>query len=776
MSDILSSLNSVQLEAVERYQGASLIIAGAGSGKTRVLTCRIANMLAHGVPPSAVLALTFTNKAAAEMKERITEATGERARYLWMGTFHSIFSRILRYEAEKVGFTSSYTIYDTADSRNLLRAIVKEMKLDENVYKINDVHARISMAKNNLITPPAYASSGSISANDAQARKPHVAMIYAAYARRCAAANAMDFDDLLLFTNVLFRDHPDVLQKYSSKFQYVLVDEYQDTNYAQYLIVKKLTSAHRNLCVVGDDAQSIYSFRGAKIENILNFQKDFPECKTFKLEQNYRSTQSIVNAANSVIAQNSGQLKKKCFSAGDRGEKVGVLSAFTDQEEGLRVAGNIADYLYGAQAQYSDFAILYRTNAQSRIFEDSLRRKNIPYRIYGGQSFYQRKEIKDLLAYLRLIVNHSDDEAFKRIVNYPRRGIGDTTIARLEERATQSNQSMWDSILSLTPEQADIRGAAYKKVSQFLLMIDAMSSSAREQEAYELANAVAQQSGMLTELYADKTIEGIARLENVQELLNGVKEFCERYREENGEQPVIAQYLENVSLLTDADKEKPEEVNTVSLMTVHSAKGLEYAYVYIVGMEENLFPGKLAMMSQAELEEERRLFYVALTRAKVKATLSFAQSRYRWGKQESNPPSRFIREIDPACIDIAALLPDEDMFSQDPDDYPESFHRSSPPRFAPKTPKPSLAQQPRALPDAAVRTNHALPPLRSVAFAPSHAGSITVGALVEHKSFGRGEVLAIEDAGGDVKVTVNFKHVGEKKLLMKYAKLMLVGN
>ncbi|MDR1415878.1 MAG: UvrD-helicase domain-containing protein [Prevotellaceae bacterium] len=774
MSDILSSLNPVQLEAVESYQGASLIIAGAGSGKTRVLTCRIANMLAHGVPPSTVLALTFTNKAAAEMKERITDVAGERARYLWMGTFHAIFSRILRYEAENVGFTSSYTIYDTADSRNLLRAIIKEMKLDENVYKVNDVHARISMAKNNLITPQSYASSGSISANDTQARKPHMATIYAAYARRCIAANAMDFDDLLLFTNILFRDHPDVLQKYSSKFSYVLVDEYQDTNYAQYLIVKKLTSAHRNLCVVGDDAQSIYSFRGAKIENILNFQRDFPECRIFKLEQNYRSTQSIVNAANSVIAQNSGQLKKKCFSAGEKGEKVGLLPAFTDQEEGFRVAGDISDYLYGAQAPYSDFAILYRTNAQSRIFEDSLRRKNIPYRIYGGQSFYQRKEIKDLLSYLRLIINHNDNEAFKRIVNYPRRGIGDATVARLEELAAQANLSMWDCILGLTPEQAEIRGAAYKKVSQFLLMINAMSDNAGRQEAYELVSAVAQQSGILAELRADKTIEGIARLENVEELLNGVKEFCERYQEENGEPPVIAQYLENVSLLTDADKEKPEEANTVSLMTIHSAKGLEYAYVYIVGMEENLFPGKLAMMSSVELEEERRLFYVALTRAKVKATLSFAQSRYRWGKQESNPPSRFIREIDPAYIDVTSMSLDEDSFSQDPDDYTEGYYQDGLPRFAPKASKPSLARQLRKLPDSTAEAKQDLPRLRPVDFVPSQAGSITVGALVEHKSFGRGEVLAIESAGGDIKVTVNFKLVGKKTLLMKYAKLMLV--
>jgi DNA helicase-2/ATP-dependent DNA helicase PcrA len=767
MSDFFSSLNPAQLEAVQRYQGSALIIAGAGSGKTRVLTCRIANMLAHGVPPSAVLSLTFTNKAAKEMKERIAGVVGDRARSLWMGTFHSIFARILRYEAEKIGFTSSYTIYDTTDSRSLLRAIIKEMRLDENTYKVNDVHARISMAKNNLITPQAYAASGNISASDAQARKPHMAMIYAAYARRCRSAGAMDFDDLLLFTNILFRDHPDALQRYSEKFRYVLVDEYQDTNYAQYLIIKKLAAPHRNLCVVGDDAQSIYSFRGAKIENILNFQKDFPECTVFKLEQNYRSTKNIVNAANSVIEKNSGQLKKKCFSDGEKGEKVGILSAFTDQEEGLRVAGDIADRLYGAQAQYSDFAILYRTNSQSRIFEDSLRRKNIPYRIYGGQSFYQRKEIKDLLAYLRLIVNHSDDEAFKRIVNYPRRGIGDTTVAHLEEIASQSNMSLWDSILSLTPEQAEIRGAAYKKISQFLLLIDAMSGSAAEQEAYELAYAVALQSGIIAELRADKTVEGIARLENVEELLNGIKEFCENYKEENGAPPLIAQYLENVTLLTDADKEKPEEVNTVSLMTIHAAKGLEYAYVYVVGMEENLFPGKLSMMSPVELEEERRLFYVALTRAKAKATLSFAQTRYRWGKPESNPPSRFLKEIDPCYVDLAAIERDADTLSQDPDDYDEGYATSAQPRFARKTPKLQYAHPPRA-------SSLPQPPPPNADLYPQQTGGIAAGVTVEHKNFGRGVVLNVESLGGDVKVTVDFKLAGKKALLMKYAKLRII--
>ncbi|MDR2937380.1 MAG: UvrD-helicase domain-containing protein, partial [Prevotellaceae bacterium] len=550
--DFLSGLNGVQREAVENFEGPSLVIAGAGSGKTRVLTYRIANMLAHGVKPWSVLALTFTNKAAKEMKERIAKVVGEqRSASLWMGTFHSIFAKILRMEAEKIDFTSSFTIYDTADSRNLIRAILKELNIAEEQYKVNDVHARISMAKNNLMTPQAYAASGSIAENDAKARKPRIAEIYNAYARRCKSANAMDFDDLLLYANILFRDHPELLDKYRSKFRYVLVDEYQDTNYAQYLIIKKLTEEHRNLCVVGDDAQSIYSFRGAKIENILNFKKDFPECKTFKLEQNYRSTQNIVDAANSVIRHNENQLQKKCFSEGEEGEKVSVIPSFTDQEEGLRVVGDINDRIFAEQAQYSDFAILYRTNAQSRIFEDSLRRRSIPYRIYGGMSFYQRKEIKDLLAYLRLLVNHNDDEAFKRVVNYPKRGIGDTTMDRIELAASQNNLSLWSGILSLTPEQAEIKGAAYKKLSDFLVMIDNFSQQLSSQSAYDLAYSVAQQSGILAELRAEKTIEGIAKLENVEELLNGIKEFCENYVEENGEQPQLAQYLENVSLLTD---------------------------------------------------------------------------------------------------------------------------------------------------------------------------------------------------------------------------------
>ncbi len=764
--DFLSGLNTVQREAVENFEGPSLVIAGAGSGKTRVLTYRIANMLAHGVKPWSVLALTFTNKAAKEMKERIAKVVGgERSQALWMGTFHSIFAKILRMEADKIEFTSSFTIYDTTDSRNLIRAILKELNIAEEQYKVNDVHSRISMAKNNLMTPQAYAASGAIAENDARARKPRIAEIYSAYARRCKSANAMDFDDLLLYTNILFRDYPEVLDKYRAKFRYVLVDEYQDTNYAQYLIIKKLTEQHRNLCVVGDDAQSIYSFRGAKIENILNFKKDFPEAKTFKLEQNYRSTQNIVDAANSVIRHNENQLKKKCFSEGDEGEKVSVIPSFTDQEEGLRVVGDISDRIYSEQAQYSDFAILYRTNAQSRIFEDALRRKSIPYRIFGGMSFYQRKEIKDLLAYLRLLVNHNDDEAFKRIVNYPKRGIGDTTVERVEQAASANNLSMWDAILSLTPEQADLRGASYNKVSQFIVMIDTMAQQLASTSAYDVAYSVAQQSGMLAELRAEKTIEGIAKLENLEELLNGIKEFCENYLEENGEQPPLAQYLENVSLLTDADKEKPEERNTVSLMTVHSAKGLEYSYVYIVGLEENLFPGQMAAMSNTELEEERRLMYVAMTRAKHKLTLSFAQTRMRWGNLQSNAPSRFIKEVDPQHIDLPGGERDEESYSQDPDDYDMPQQRSN--AFVQK---PKFRQEEPTPPKRLTK----LPQRMAQSFTASSAGDIAPGVTVEHERFGQGVVQEVEDVGGDTKVTVLFTLAGKKNLLLKYAKLMVV--
>ncbi|MDR1226080.1 MAG: UvrD-helicase domain-containing protein [Prevotellaceae bacterium] len=794
MSDFLSGLNGVQRDAVVNFQGPSLVIAGAGSGKTRVLTYRIAYMLSQGVKPYFVLALTFTNKAAKEMKERIAHVVGEEnARQLWMGTFHSIFAKILRFEAEKIGFPSAFTIYDTSDSQSVIRAIVREMSLDENVYKVNQILSRISAAKNSLITPPTYAASAALMAADRQNRRDKIADIYATYARRCKTAGAMDFDDLLLYTNMLFRDHPEVLQKYGDKFKYILVDEYQDTNNAQYLIVKRLSEMNRNLCVVGDDAQSIYSFRGAKIENILNFKNDYPELKTFKLEQNYRSTQNIVNAANSVIEKNTNQLKKKCFSDGEEGEKIAVMQAFTDQEEGLHVAGDIHDTLYANHLAYSDFSILYRTNAQSRIFEDSLRRKNIPYKIYGGLSFYQRKEIKDLLSYLRLVVNHNDDEAFKRVVNYPKRGIGDTTMDRIEFAAAQNNMSLWDGILSLTPEQADIKGGTYKKLSDFILMIDSFSIKAKTDNAYDIAMAVAQQSGMYADLRSEKNMESIARVENFEELLNSIKEFSENYKEENGEEPLLASYLENVSLLTDADNEKPEERNSVSLMTVHSAKGLEYKYVYIVGMEENLFPSQMSMDLPQGLEEERRLFYVALTRAKVKVTLSFAQSRFKWGNHTSCTPSRFIKEIDARYVDLQEADDDISQYSQDPDDYfspqaktytqKQTYDRQqySNERSQRRLPYSAPAQQsqqeaPQYRQRSAAPVGNFKPMRKAGAgsFVASDAANIVVGAKVEHERFGAGQVLAVEGQNADMKATVAFAHAGQKTLLLKFAKLMVV--
>ncbi|MGL4956059.1 MAG: ATP-dependent helicase [Bacteroidales bacterium] len=762
MSQILHELNPVQRQAVENFQAASLIIAGAGSGKTRVLTYRIAYMLEQGVKPWSILALTFTNKAAREMKERIASVVGDKqAQQLWMGTFHSVFSRILRAEADKINFPSTFTIYDTADSRTLVNAILRDLNLVEADYKVKDVLARISMAKNNLIQPAAYAANTMIRKSDEQSRKGRVYEVYAEYVRRCKKAGAMDFDDLLLYTSLLFRDCPDVLEKYSQKFQYVLVDEYQDTNMAQYFIVKKMVEQHKNICVVGDDAQSIYSFRGAQIENILNFKKDFPEAQTFKLEQNYRSTQTIVNAANCVIARNSNQLQKKCFSTGEEGEKIAVLPSFTDQEEALRVIGDIYDTVYRQRIEYSEFCILYRTNTQSRLLEDALRRKSIPYRIYGGKSFYQNKEVRDVLAYLRLLVNPNDDEAFKRVVNYPKRGIGTTTIQRIEQAAAYNDISMWNAILSLTPEQAELKGSAYQKVSQFLVMIDDLAQTSKDKSAYELAQEVAHKSGIIAALRAQKTIEAEADLQNIESLLNGIKEFCENYLEEHGEEPQLNQYLENVALLTDADEKQDEDKNKVALMTVHSAKGLEFGYVYIVGLEENLFPSLNTLSSKNDEEEERRLFYVALTRAKTKATLSFAQSRMRWGTPVTASPSRFLAEID-ECYLALPMRPqfDEQDYSQDPDDYKFVKKKTLAPEtttaFVPKKHLTRLSQ---------LSTNST--------FEAADVEDMKVGVTVEHERFGRGEIIGIEDVGGDVKVSVDFELAGKKNLLLKYAKLRL---
>ena len=649
--NFLNELNESQRAAVEYTQGPALVIAGAGSGKTRVLTYRIAQLLSQGVPAYKILALTFTNKAAREMQKRIAELVGtEIAANLWMGTFHSIFSKILRFEAEKLGYTSSFTIYDTQDSKNLIKAIVKDMKLDDKVYKPNVILGRISMAKNNLIVAQSYAQNSRILSEDTAGKRPLIGEIYKQYQQRCKQSDTMDFDDLLLQTNILFRDHPEVLAKYQEKFNYILVDEYQDTNYSQYLIVKKLSDIHRNICVVGDDAQSIYSFRGARIENILNFKNDYPDYKLFKLEQNYRSTTTIVDAANSVISKNREQIPKKTFSENEEGEKIIVMRALSDKEEGFQVTNEIFKLANYEQQEYSDFAILYRTNAQSRILEEALRKRNIPYKIYGGQSFYQRKEIKDLLAYFRVAVNQNDEEALKRIINYPRRGIGDSTVEKLREIALKYQVSIWTVLCNLNKVADTFNSGTLAKLSKFAAMIDRFREQIPNENAYDIAYVIARTSGIVDDLSADETPEGVSRKENIQELLNGIKDFSETAYKE-GKDDKLPAFLEGVALLTDQDGEKEGDQNKVTLMTIHSSKGLEFSNVFLAGMEEELFPAQQCVASPSALEEERRLFYVALTRAEKRVFLSYATTRYKNGQVVSSRPSRFIAEIDQEYLD-----------------------------------------------------------------------------------------------------------------------------
>lgn len=771
----LNELSKVQREAVTTYNGPTLIIAGAGSGKTRVLTYRIAHLLKQGVLAWAILALTFTNKAAREMKERIASLVGEATvKQLWMGTFHSMFMRILRAEADKLGYVNTFTIYDTADSKSLISSIIKELKLDTQIYKTNEVLSRISSAKNNLITTQAYANNTQLVSFDRQTRKPEIAQIYAIYVQRCYKASAMDFDDLLMNTNILFRDFPDVLAKYQKKFQYILVDEYQDTNYSQYLIVKKLAANHTNVCVVGDDAQSIYSFRGAKIENILNFRNDYPNYKLFKLEQNYRSTQTIVNAANSVIAKNKRQIQKVSFSAKDVGEKVKIIKAYTDQEESFMVASSISEIIQRDHIEYKNIAILYRTNAQSRLFEESLRKRNIPYRVYGSLSFYQRKEIKDTLAYFRLTINPNDDEALKRIINFPVRGIGNTTLQHLESAANEKQQSIWITIGQLNEFNPGLKPAAITKVIQFYSLMKQMGAIAYTAEAYEAAQTIIMNAGLMKEFKADGSIEGITRLQNIEELLNSIKEFSDTQKEEGAsELTTLADYLENVSLLTDADNDKPEDRNKVSIMTIHSAKGLEFDYVFLAGVEEELFPSKMSSGSLEDLEEERRLFYVALTRAAKLATISHAQVRYKWGSLTSSIPSRFIAEIDPNFIDS----PDE---GNDPEAKDFTFGygqtarhsmRSNPSSFgSPSHPDKGDSSGQRRLTriEAATNNNQQGNSHSTEYLSPE---SISQGMMVLHDRFGPGKVVSIEGEGQNRKATVEFRATGVKSLLLKFAKL-----
>jgi len=641
----LDELNDSQRQAVQHIHGPSMVIAGAGSGKTRVLTYRIAHLIKNGVDPFSILSLTFTNKAAKEMKERIATVVGySEARNIWMGTFHSVFARILRFEADKLGYPKNFTIYDTQDSKSLLKSIIKEMGLDDKIYKPNVVFGRISSAKNNLISPREYLDNKDVKISDEASGKPKLGEVYFAYADRCFKAGAMDFDDLLYKTNVLFRDHPESLHAYQHKFKYLLVDEYQDTNYAQYLIVRKLAAVNENLCVVGDDAQSIYSFRGANIQNILNFKKDYPDYVLFKLEQNYRSTQTIVEAANSVISKNKDQIQKNVWTSNPEGEPIKLLRANTDNEEGRMVAQSIFESKMQEQLKESAFAILYRTNAQSRSMEEALRKMNIPYKIFGGLSFYQRKEIKDLLAYFRLICNPKDEEDLKRVINYPARGIGQTTIDKIILTAREKQKAPWEVILEPAENALPINKGTAAKLSEFVTFIQRFHHSLAITSAYDLAFEVAQSAGILKELYTDKTPEGVARYENLQELLNGVKDFSEQ-RKDLGTDDRLDDFLMDVALLTDADQVGDEE-DFVSLMTIHAAKGLEFPYVYIVGLEENLFPSQLSLSNRSDLEEERRLFYVALTRAEKQATISMANTRYRWGNLTYCEPSRFIDEID----------------------------------------------------------------------------------------------------------------------------------
>ena len=769
--DYLKKLNGPQRAAVEYTEGPSMVIAGAGSGKTRVLTYRIVHLINKGVDPFSILALTFTNKAAREMKARIAELVdpGE-ARNIWMGTFHSVFARILRVEAEKLNHTPRFTIYDTADSKSLIKSIVKEMGLDDKLYKVSFVQNRISTAKNNLISPKAYREHPEIMADDETSGRKHVVDIYLEYNRRLFKADAMDFDDLLYKTNVLLKNFPEVLHKYQHKFKYLLVDEYQDTNYSQYLIVKKLAALNENICVVGDDAQSIYGFRGANIQNILNFRKDYPDYKLFKLEQNYRSTKTIVGAANSVIGKNRDQIKKTVWTDNDEGEIIRVVRTLSDNEEGLFVAHDIFEDKNNHQLDNKSFAILYRTNSQSRAMEEALRKVNIPYRIYGGLSFYQRKEIKDLLAYYRLTANPNDEEALKRVINYPARGIGKTTMERLTIHAAEKQVSLWEAMCTHGAD-LPVNSGARAKLNNFVDMMRSFAAQLDSQPAYELAEHIAKHTGLLGELYADKSPEGLSRFENIQELLNGIKEFTESGTSaEDGDRPTLGDFLVDVALLTDADQQDDDD-DKVQLMTIHASKGLEFPRVYIVGLEENLFPSQMALLERSELEEERRLFYVALTRAEQKATLTFATSRYRYGTLNYCEPSRFIEELDARYVDMPSDLRESPReMPMEFDSRPWSGLGSGRKTTARPAPSPAGTKSANSVPAHLKRIDDK-PAFTGEVHAP---GTILAGIRVEHETFGKGKVLSVTGDHPNEKATVFFAAVGQKQILLKFAKLKVL--
>lgn len=779
MTDYLNELNESQREAVLYNEGPSLVIAGAGSGKTRVLTYKIAYLLDNGYEPWSILALTFTNKAAREMKERIARQVGqERARYLWMGTFHSIFSRILRAEAEALGFTPNFTIYDAADSKSLVKTIVKEMNLDDKVYKPGMVQGRISNAKNHLVLPEAYAANAELIEADRAAKVPLLHEIYLRYWNRCRQSDAMDFDDLLLYTYLLFRTRPDICDKYAARFRYILVDEYQDTNFAQHSIVLQLTQKHQFVCVVGDDAQSIYSFRGANIDNILNFTRTYKDARLFKLEQNYRSTQTIVNAANSLIAKNRDQIQKEVFSEKDKGEPIGVFAAYSDVEEGEIVTNKIAQLHAKSGYAYHDFAILYRTNAQSRIFEEALRKRSIPYRIYGGLSFYQRKEVKDVVAYFRLAVNPHDEEAFKRVINYPARGIGNTTLGKLTEAAGRCEVSLWKVLCEPLSYGVELNKGTYTKLQGFRDLISEFVTLAREQDAYTLGMELVKRSGIMAEIYQDRSPENMSRQENIEELVNGMRDFCDGRQEEGNPHVLLSDYLSEIALLTDQDEEQGEAQPKVTLMTIHSAKGLEFPNVFVVGLEENLFPSPLSSASYRALEEERRLFYVAVTRAEEHCYLSYAKSRFKYGKMEFCNPSRFLKDIDVRYLQV----PQEELMGTRIEEKASRFRKESSRASYEREPRetgPSMfdggpmPEEPhRFVPPRTLRRIPDASP--SAAPAGPSAGGLSAGMWIEHERFGKGEVTRVEGNGDNCKATVQFQHAGVKQLLLKFARFKII--
>ena len=769
VNDYLDELNESQRAAVLYNEGPSLVIAGAGSGKTRVLTYKIAHLMNEGYDPWNILALTFTNKAAREMKERISRQVGDRARYLWMGTFHSIFSRILRCEAQAIGFSSNFTIYDASDSKSLIKSIIKEMQLDDKTYKPGNIQSRISNAKNHLVSPNAYASNMEVLRADRDAKVPATHEIYRRYWERCRQSDAMDFDDLLVYTYILFRDFPAIREKYAMQFRYVLVDEYQDTNFAQHSIVLQLTKENQKVCVVGDDAQSIYSFRGANIENILKFTQVYKGAKLFKLEQNYRSTQTIVQAANSLIEKNREQIRKAVYSEKSKGEPLGVFQAYSDVEEGEIVANKIVQLRYRENYSYDDFAVLYRTNAQSRIFEEALRKHSLPYKIYGGLSFYQRKEIKDVIAYFRLAVNPNDEEAFKRVINYPARGIGDTTLNKIIEAATSNEVSLWKVLGEPLAYGLNINKGTHTKLQGFRELIELFIKDAEEKDAAEVGSSIVRQSGIMNDIYQDRTPENLSRQENIEELINGMHDFCATRREEGNEHVALTDYLAEVSLLTDQDNDKEGEGAKITLMTIHSAKGLEFKNVFVVGLEENLFPSQMSLDSMRGVEEERRLFYVAITRAEEHCYLSFAKSRYKFGKTEFSSPSRFLKDIDTCYLS----LPQGERMASQVDEAASRF-RSQPmaSRFA-ESSRPKVQVVPPAQPTRTLKKVSSISPSRPAA-SPS-VGMLQVGNVIEHERFGVGEVVNVVGAGDNCKATVRFRNAGEKQLLLKFARFKVIG-